>query len=339
MKSSRTARRTAQRPIGVTVALALCLTLGACDSQTPAGPTTPAAGPTTPAATTEPDTTTAPTTTSPTTTSAATTTAAPTTAAPTQTEDETTTAPTETVNDIWAPTPDDGDDSNGAEAGPEIDRTKDYLLALVSGEHAEAGELLSAESRDLLGLEADPHSLDQEPWLRPMIDNLTSEDARANEVFWSSYPAWEGADDDTRVVTVRGVGLEGREFYYAFGARQVDDEWVVDQDRIDTGTGRPWALFLNPTMDGTLTPDPLSFVVTNGAGQPQDVTLRVNGFAEPRPLLAQEREDGVVYSEEESGAGMPGSYVALVTGHGEGDAQADMVRAHTVTFVVTESEG
>ncbi|MGO0574957.1 hypothetical protein [Ornithinimicrobium panacihumi] len=223
----------------------------------------------------------------------------------------------------------------GTEVGPALDTAKSYVSRLVDGDHEAAAELLSEESYGLVG-----EYLPEEPWLPQLVQDVTTRGDTGEGPRWSSYPAWEGADESTRVVTVRGVRSDSSPFYYAFGAREVDGQWVIDQDRLDTGTGAPWVLFLNPTMDGTIDEDgPLSFRVSNGSGAPQNVTFRVNGHAEIRDLEESVDQRGIVFSEPEVRFGMPGGYVALVTGQGSGDAMADMVRAHTVTFVATESDG
>lgn len=335
-----------RRGLGAAMTLALGLTLGACgDADSPDAPTTPPAAPTTAAPTTAASTTAATQTeAAPATTEALETTSEPaTTEEPTSEEPgEETTEPDEQVRDIWAPVEDDGDPSNGAEAGPEIETTKDYLLALVANEFEDAAGYLSEESSSLLlGAEQDPAYLGQEIWLEGLRVDLTSEMAKTGETRWSSYPAWEGADEGTRVVTVRGPRADGSEFYHAVGAREVDGEWVIDQDRLDTGTGAPWVLFLNPPYsDPYRRGEPISFSVAGGEAEQSDVTLRAMGMAEPSPLEASPIEARVVYTDASPAhPGPPGSYVALVTGQSVGDGLDGMVRAHAVAFGISVDDG
>lgn len=354
--TTRTSRTTVERggrtALALSLPLTLVLALSACGDETepsagstaPPATTTSAPATTAAEAATETETETGEETTEAVTDEPAQTTSAQATAEETTSEEpaqETTAAqpPAGSTTDLWAPAEDDGDDTNGAESGPEIDRTQEYLLAVVDGQYEAAAGMLSEESRGLLEAD-DPAALGQEVWVPELVEHLTSEDAREHGIMWAAYPAWAGADETTRVVTVRGIGPGDDAFYYAFGAREVDGEWVVDQDRVDTPTGAPWVDFTNPAWQEPVREDePLAFRVAAEPAAHADVTFRLNGWAEPRAVEAAADGSGTHYAEPEVTYGMPGGYVGLVTGRTVGDPLEGMVRAHTVTFGIGENDG
>lgn len=141
---------------------------------------------------------------------------------------------------------------NGSQDGTAVDRTadtdpdeglalvQDYTDLLAAGDADAAFAMLSEESKAYFD---SPESLLESPGMPQMVEFL----AGAGNQQWASREAYPETYRSERAVTVWGENIEGTPFAYGWAARLTDDgEWVIDQDRFETGTGTGRVAWLNP---------------------------------------------------------------------------------------------
>lgn len=209
----------------------------------------------------------------------------------TVTETEDATPPAETTPD---------DDQTGGDEPPraavEAHATA-YGGALADGDWESAYAMLSAESIATLELDG-PEDLANEPWIPELLDHLAGQTPVVH-----SWPAWYETYAHEHAVTLTPAA-EGTGYVHAFGVRQVDGEWIIDQSRTDVSTGGTWVEFQNPAWDGTVdAAAPIEFSVGTEAGVPVAVTLHSSHDNEPLATVETEQGDAVVYTAQQGPAG------------------------------------
>lgn len=147
-----------------------------------------------------------------------------------------------------------------------------YVRALAAEDWQTAYDLLSDESVELLSLEG-PEDLASEPWISGVVENFADAEVVVD--------GWDvgGGEPDRIPFTVVAMpdGAAGASNGHAFGIRQVDGEWVIDQSRADTSTGAPWADFINPTWEGVAAAgEPVSFTIDEAEDQVDLAQLNTN---------------------------------------------------------------
>lgn len=211
---------------------------------------------------------------------------------------------------------DDGDDPLSAVHSHALD----YGNALSSQDWETAYSMLSEQSIALLELDG-PQDLGDEPWVPDVVENLAGHTPVVH-----SWVAWPETYSHEHAVALTATA-DGHDYAHAFGVRQVEGEWVIDQSRTDVSTGGTWVEFVNPTWDGEVDPAvQIEFRVDATTGVPVAVTLHTEDGEEPTPTEPLEDGDTVLHSAQET----PQGHELLVVSGAIVDNP--MVRVHAVAF-------